>query len=53
MRDETEQKEDKIPMELDIEEIPTKTRFTGRKSFADMFDSTTQLIDTKVFGNHF
>lgn len=38
----------KTPMELMNEEAPTKTRFSGRKSIVDMFDSTTQIIDTKV-----
>lgn len=35
------------PIELN-HEIPTRTRFSGRKHFADFSDSTTQIIDTKV-----
>lgn len=35
------------PIELN-HETPTKTRFSGRKHFENFFDSTTQIIETKV-----
>lgn len=55
----TEQNVEQTPIEpnpeLNDEEMPTKTRFSGRKNFADFFDSTTQMIETEVmkFGTHF
>lgn len=44
----TEQNVEQTPVELSNEEMPTKTRFSGRKKFVDFFDSTTQIIETKV-----
>lgn len=35
------------PIEVN-QDPPTRTRFSGRKHFADFFDSTTQVIETKV-----
>lgn len=54
--DETISSEHKKPTNDEVEqspvefnhEIPTRTRFSGRKHFADFSDSTTQIIDTKV-----
>lgn len=47
--DATEQQTiEQTPTELHDEEMPTKTRFSGRKSFTDFFESTTQIIATKV-----
>lgn len=40
---------EQAPAEQNVEVLPTKTRFSGRKNFADFFDSTTQIIDTKVW----
>lgn len=42
------EKIEKTPMELHHAEEQTKTRFSGRKNLADFFDSTTQIIETKV-----
>lgn len=39
---------EQTPAEPNGEQMPTKTRFSGRKNFADFFDSTTQIIETKV-----
>lgn len=47
MKQNTE-KVDKTPMELHHGEEQTKTRFSGRKNLADFFESTTQIIETKV-----
>lgn len=48
----TEQNVEQTPIEpnpeLNDEEMPTKTRFSGRKNFVDFFDSTTQMIETEV-----
>lgn len=42
------EKIEQTPMELNNDEMPTKTRFSGRKDFSNFFDSTTQIIQTKV-----
>ncbi|XP_031627537.1 uncharacterized protein LOC116343550 [Contarinia nasturtii] len=38
---------EEAPIELNTDEKPTRTRFSGRKSLSAFFDSTTQIINTK------
>lgn len=45
----TIEKVEETPVELHHDEEPTKTRFSGRKNLVDFFDSTTQIIETKVY----
>lgn len=45
----TTEKVEETPIELYHDEEQTKTRFSGRKNPIDFFDSTTQIINTKVW----